>query len=112
MISRLWQRLCQRRGVKIKLSSAQHPETDGQTEVANKFLKGYLRNYVDFLQDNWVDFLPDAEFMANNFVNESTGITPFFADKGYHPRTGIEPPSTEGKPKSNEPMKSRRESRR
>jgi transposase InsO family protein len=94
MISRLWQRLCQRRRVKIKLSSAQHPETDGQTEIANKFLKGYLRNYVDFLQDNWIDFLPDAEFMANNFVNESTGITPFFADKGYHPRTGIEPPST------------------
>jgi len=39
-----------------------------------------------------VDYLPDAEFMANNFVNESIGITPFFADKGYHPRTGLEPP--------------------
>jgi len=92
MVSRLWTRVCQRRGIKIKLSSAQHPETDGQTEITNRFLKGYLRNYVNYLQDNWVDYLPDAEFMANNFVNESIGITPFFADKGYHPRTGLEPP--------------------
>ncbi len=32
--------------------------------------------------------------MANNFVNTSTGMSPFFADKGYHPRTGAEPPET------------------
>lgn len=59
----------------------------------NKFVKGYLRNYVNYL--------PDAEFMANNFVNESIGITPFFANKGYHPRTGLEPPRTyEGRGKA------------
>ena len=65
MVSRLWTRVCQRWGINIKLPSAQHPETDGQTEIANKFLKGHLRNYVNYLQDNWLDYLPDAEFMAN-----------------------------------------------
>ena len=33
-----------------------------------------------------------AEFSANNHVNESTGMTPFFADNDFHPRTGVEPP--------------------
>jgi hypothetical protein len=41
-------------GIRIKLSSAQHPETGGQTEIPNRFLKRYLRNYVNYLQDNWV----------------------------------------------------------
>ena len=39
-----------------------------------------------------MDHLPIAEFLANNHVNESTGMTPFFADNGFHPRTGVEPP--------------------
>lgn len=41
-----------------------------------------------------MDHLPNAEFAANNHVNITTGMTPFFADHGYHPRTGCEPPGT------------------
>jgi hypothetical protein len=91
-ISRFWRRYCERYSVKIKLSTAHHPETDGQTEIANKLLKNYLRSFVNYAQDDWVDWIPDAEFTANNHVNESTGMTPFFAEHGYHPRTGAEPP--------------------
>lgn len=40
-----------------------------------------------------MDYLPDAEFAANNHINVSIGMTPFFADHGYHPKTGIEPPT-------------------
>ena len=72
--------------------SAQHPETDGQTENANKVMKNYLQAYVSHVQDDWVDHLPMAEFTANNHVNESTGMTLFFADNGFHLRTGVEPP--------------------
>jgi hypothetical protein len=72
----------------MKLSPAHHPETDGQTENANKVMKTYLRNYINYTQNNWVDFLPDAEFAANNMTNASTGMTPFFINNGYHPRTG------------------------
>ena len=91
MTSTLWRRLCKRYGIKIKFSLAQHPETDGQTKNANKVMKNYLRAYVNHLQDDWVDNLPMAEFLANNHVNESTGMTPFFADNGFHPRTSVEP---------------------
>ena len=94
LVAHLWKRICQRYGVKSKPSSAYHPETDGQTENANKVMKNYLRAYVRHAQDDWVDYLPDAEFAANNHVNVSTGMTPFFADHGYHPRTGVEPPQS------------------
>jgi len=92
-VSRFWRRYCERYRTKLKLSSAHHPETDGQTEIANKIVKNYFRSFINYAQDDWVDWVPDAEFAVNNHVNESTGMSPFFADHGYHPRTGAEPPS-------------------
>ena len=92
MTSTLWKRLCKRHGIKVKFSSAHHPKTDGQTENANKVMKNYLQAYISYTQDDWVDHLPMAEFSANNHINESTGMIPFFADNGFHPRTGVEPP--------------------
>ena len=92
MTSTLQRRLCERYGIRIKFSSAQYLKTDGQTENANKVMKNYLQAYVSHTQDDWVDHLPMAEFLANNHVNESTRMTPFFADNGFHPRTGVEPP--------------------
>ena len=55
-------------------------------------MKNYLQAYVSHTQDDWVHHLPMAEFSANNHVNESTRMTPFFADNSFHPRTGVEPP--------------------
>ena len=100
-ISHLWTRICQRKGIKIKLSSAHHPETDGQTEIVNKGIKAFLRSYVAYLQDDWIDFLPEAEFVGNNTDHSATGVSPFFANLGYHPRSGTEPPGTyEGRGKA------------
>ena len=90
-ISHFWKRLCKRIGTKPKLSTAWHPETDGQTENANADLKAYLRAYVNYKQDDWVDYLPIAEFEANWAKSASTGMEPFLATKGYLPRSGIEP---------------------
>ena len=73
---------------------AHHPETDGQTENANKVMKNYLKAYINHVQNDWVDHLPMAEFSANNHVNESTQMTPFFADNSFHPQTGVEPPQS------------------
>jgi hypothetical protein len=97
IVSHLWKRICDRRKIQVKLSSAQHPETDGQTEIVNKALKIYLRNFINYAQDDWVDWLPEAEFAGNNFDHSATGITPFFAEHGYHPRSGVEPPGTYGR---------------
>ena len=50
--STLWRRLCKRRGIRIKFSLAQHPETDGQTENANKVMKNYLQAYISNTQND------------------------------------------------------------
>jgi hypothetical protein len=89
--SHWWKRLCERIGTHPKLSSSHHPETDGQTEIANAALKQYLRAFVHYDQANWAELLPFAEFQANSTVSTTTGVTPFYATKGYHPRDGTEP---------------------
>ena len=99
--STLWKQLYKRYGISIKFSSAHYPETNGQTKNANRMMKNYLCVYINNTQNNWVDNLPIAEFAASNHINASTGVTPFFADYGFHPQTNIEPPGTyKGKPKA------------
>ena len=75
-------------GVDQKLSTAFHPETDGQTERVNSVVNQYLRAYTTYKQDNWVDLLPVAEFAYNNTVHTATGVSPFFANAGIHPNSG------------------------
>lgn len=90
-VNAFWKQVCRRLNIKPKLSTAWHPQTDGQTEIANQALKTYLRKYINYTQDNWAEWLYLAEFQANDTVNSSTGLTPFFADLGYHPRSGLHP---------------------
>ena len=54
-------------------------------------MKNYLRAYITYTQDDWVDYLPMAKFAASNHVNVLTGVIPFFANHGFHPCTGIKP---------------------
>ena len=51
-VSYFWDQLITRLGIKTDLSTAYHPETDGQTEILNSILEQYLRVYVNFLQDD------------------------------------------------------------
>lgn len=89
--SRFWKRLCERIGTTPKLSSAYHPETDGQTERTNAVLKNYLRAYVNFHQDDWAQYLAVAEFVANSTKSTTTNMIPFEAVLGRVPRMGTEP---------------------
>ena len=68
-----------------------HPEGDSQTEQTNQMLEQYLRVYSNYPQDNWSDLLPLAEFTYNNAPSATTGISPFFANKGYHLNISIHP---------------------
>lgn len=76
------------------MSTSYHPETDRQTERVNITIEVYLRHYVNYYQNDWAQHLPLAEFCCNNHVNVSTGVTPFFASFGYHPRLDFRPEST------------------
>lgn len=81
--------LCKMIGIQQQTSTAYHPQTDGQTERINQILEQYLRGYVNYQQDNWVDLLSMAEFCYNNTLSSSIGMSPFFANYGYHPRYEI-----------------------
>jgi len=73
----------------LHFTSGYHPEGDGQTERVNQTLEQYLRCYCNFQQDNWSTLLPLAEFAYNNAPSETTGTSPFFANKGYHPNLTV-----------------------
>src|SRR5258708_15324066 len=71
--------------MRLHFTLGYHPEGDGQTEHANQVLEQYLQVYMNYQQDDWVTLLPMAEFAYNNATNVTTGVSPFFANKGYHP---------------------------
>ncbi|MBW0498756.1 hypothetical protein O181_038471 [Austropuccinia psidii MF-1] len=67
------------------LSTAYHPETDGQTERVDQILEQYLLIYVSYHQDHWNIWLPLAEFAYNNSDHSSTKKSPFFTVYGRDP---------------------------
>lgn len=77
--------VCKLLNIKQKLSTAFHPQTDGQTERMNRVLQDMLRHYVNAHQDNWHELLTPCEFAINNAYNESIKDTPFFLNYGFHP---------------------------
>jgi hypothetical protein len=83
--SKFWQELTAQLGVKSKLSTAYHPQTDGQTERTNQTLEQYLRCFVNYEQDDWVKWLPIAQIAYNSSTSETTKLTPFYANKGFEP---------------------------
>lgn len=84
--SKFWKELCFQLGIKRKLSTAFHPQTDGQTERQNQVLEHYLRAYVNQRQDDWPQLLPAAAMAYNNSKHASTKMTPYQAFAGFHPR--------------------------
>jgi len=77
-------------GIKTKLSTAFHPQTDGQTERMNQELEQYLQMFIDHHQDHWLEWLGMAEFAYNNKVHAGTKVSPFEANNGQNPRMGFE----------------------
>jgi len=73
--------------VKLNVSTAFHPETDGQTERVNQTLEQYLRSYCSYQQDDWVSLLPYAEHAYNILLSESTKASPFEINYRFTPKT-------------------------
>ena len=84
-----WQVLWHVLGTKLLLSTPYHPQTDGQTERANRTLEEILRAYVGSDLDDWHKHLPAAEFAYNNSTQISTGFSPFYLNSGQHPLTPV-----------------------
>ena len=90
-VSRFTRSLAELLDIQPHFTSGYHPEGDGQTERLNQTLEQYLRIYCNYQQDNWSSLLPLAEFAYNNAPSETTGVSPFFANKGYNPNMTIHP---------------------
>ena len=77
--------------MKLHFTLGYHPEGDGQTECTNQTPEQYIWVYCNYQQDNWYQLLPLSEFAYNNALSAMTKVTPFYANKGYHPNLTVHP---------------------
>jgi len=89
--SKFWKSLTDLMGIDHRLSTAYHPQTNGQTERTNQTVEQYLRHYINHDQNNWAHFLPMAQFAYNNAMHATTKEKPFFTNYGYNPTLIGEP---------------------
>ena len=78
--------MCYHLKVRRRLSTAFHPQTDGQMEWQNLMLEQYLQAYIMYQQDDWVEWLPLAKFAYNNSWQSTTGELLFYLLMGQNPR--------------------------
>ncbi|POM78446.1 Pol protein [Phytophthora palmivora] len=84
-----WNTLFQLLGTKLTMSTADHPQTDGQTKRVDRVLKATLRSICAEAPRSWSDQLPMVEFALNNAVHASTGFTPFYLNGLRHPQVPL-----------------------
>lgn len=88
--SRFWKSVFEQLGTQLNFSTAFRPQTDGQTERMNRVIEEVLRSYIGAEHDTWDQHLSLVEFAMNNAVSTATGCTPFYLNKGYHPRIPLD----------------------
>ena len=81
-VAELIKKLNRMLGIKIRLSTVFHLQTDSQMEQMNQELEQYLRYFVNYRQKDWPEWLASAEFVVNNKVHITTKILPFIANYG------------------------------
>lgn len=84
-ISKFWSDLFKFSGTLLRMSSAYHPQTDGQTEVTNRTIEQYLRAFVHHKPSLWHRYLPWAEYHYNTSYHTAAGITPYQVVYGKPP---------------------------
>ncbi|GJP51499.1 hypothetical protein CLOM_g10662, partial [Closterium sp. NIES-68] len=89
--SKFWKELMSLLGTKLAMSSAYHPQTDGQTERLNQIVEQLLRAACKDEISKWDLHLPVLEFAYNIATHAATGQTPFFLCYGRHPLTPQKP---------------------
>ncbi|WVZ82924.1 hypothetical protein U9M48_030129 [Paspalum notatum var. saurae] len=85
--STFWKALFKHCGTKLHMSSAFHPQSDGQTEAVNKAIAMYLRCFIGDRPRQWLKWLPWAEFTYNTAFHSSLKDTPFRVVYGHDPPT-------------------------
>ena len=102
--SEFWTSLHVALGTSLIFGSPHHHNTNARTERVNGVIADVLRSFVSERQDNWPSLIPLVEFAINDSASPlGMGYTPFFADRGQHPRRPLSapadtslPPATDG----------------
>jgi len=89
-VSKFFRSLANALDIKLHFTLGYHPEADGQTEHTNQTLKQFLRIYCNYQQLDWSRLLLLAKFVYNNMPSSTTGVSPFYANKGYHPKMHLQ----------------------
>jgi hypothetical protein len=89
-MSTFWQKLFRLVGMALTPSTSYHPQTDDQTEIVNKWVEGYLQNYVSGKHKAWVKWLHLGEYCYNTTYHMSIGMSPFRALYRYDPLTFVD----------------------
>ena len=87
---KFWKKLMETLKINLTMSTARHPQTDGQTELMNRIVEEYLRVYCNYRQNDWDTHLPTAEFAYSSSTFPATGLTPFHMDTGWDPKIPID----------------------
>lgn len=85
-LSNLWKELFRLADVQLQMSSAYHPQSDGQTERVNQCLETFLRCFVHACPTQWSHWLSVAQFWYNSSPHSATGRAPFEVLYGCRPR--------------------------
>ena len=84
--SNFWRELFKLAGVELRMSTAYHPQSDGQTERVNQCLETFLRCFTHACPRTWRQWLDQAEFWYNTNWHSALGRSPFEVLYGYVPR--------------------------
>ena len=98
--SREWLQLMKDIGTTQILSTANHQQTDGQSERKIQEIQTILRNYLDYEQTNWLELLPVVQYALNDAVSATTKVTPNFAVFGTVRENGWDKPTESSTPLS------------
>ncbi|GMG17590.1 unnamed protein product [Phytophthora fragariaefolia] len=89
---KFWTSIFAELGTRLDMSTADHPQTDGQTERVNRAVEDVLRSICAEPPKRWGAMLPLVEFALNNAVHASTCYTPFYVNDLLRPRAPLSPP--------------------
>ena len=81
-----WREVFKKLDTRLSMSSADHPESDGQTERVNQTMEDMLRAYVSLRQSDWEEYLPLVEFTYNSAKHSATRMSPFMLLYDFQPR--------------------------
>jgi hypothetical protein len=96
-----WKAFWSQIGTTLAMSTAYHPQTDGQTERQNRTLEEMLRSRINFQQDDWDEHLEMAELAFNNSKQASTGYTPFYLNHGQEAQMPLDYAIADARPTNN-----------